>query len=74
MQCLYCKGKMKPGETTYNISRHGYHFVLDNAPAWICQQCGETYFEEKEVDAIQNLIKDLDKKTEKIRDLHLQPV
>jgi len=30
--------------------------TLDAVPAWVCGQCGEAYFEEKEVDAIQKLI------------------
>jgi hypothetical protein len=30
--------------------------MLDAVPAWVCTQCGEPYFEEKEVDAIQELV------------------
>jgi hypothetical protein len=30
----------------------------------VCQQCGETYFEEKEVDAIQDLITSVEQKTQ----------
>ena len=33
--------------------------MLDSVFAWVCEQCGEVYFEEKEVDAIQDLIKSL---------------
>jgi len=38
--------------------------MLDSVPAWICQQCGEPYFEEKEVDAIQELIRSVEEKAE----------
>jgi hypothetical protein len=38
--------------------------VLDSVPAWVCQQCGETYFEEKEVDAIQDLIRSIEEKAQ----------
>jgi hypothetical protein len=32
--------------------------------SWVCEQCGEVYFEEKEVDAIQDLIKSLEQKAQ----------
>jgi len=38
--------------------------VLDAVPAWICKQCGEAYFEEKEVDAIQELVRSLEQKAQ----------
>jgi YgiT-type zinc finger domain-containing protein len=53
---------MVRGKTNYTLSRSGYHLLIDEVPAWICQQCGEVYFEEEEVDAIQDLIKTLDSK------------
>jgi len=36
--------------------------MLDDVPAWVCEQCGEAYLEEKEVDAIQDLIKSVESK------------
>jgi len=53
---------MVKGKTNYALSRRGYHLLIDEVPAWICQQCGEVYFEVGEVDAIQDLIKTLDSK------------
>jgi len=53
---------MVRGKTNYALSRNGYHLLIDEVPAWICQQCGEVYFEGEEVDAIQDLIKTLDLK------------
>jgi hypothetical protein len=38
------------------VDRKGCHLLLDAVPAWVCAQCGEPYFEEKEVDAIQELV------------------
>ena len=46
--------------------RDGYHLVLDTVPAWVCGQCGEAYFDEREVDAIQQAIRDLDDHTRKL--------
>jgi len=56
---------MVRSKTNYALSKNGYHLLIDEVPAWICQQCGEVYFEGKEVDAIQDLVKTLDTKIAK---------
>lgn len=66
MECLHCKGKMERGIAPFHIDRKGYHLTFDAIPAWICTQCGEAYFEENEVEAIQNVLKTLDEKTERM--------
>jgi uncharacterized protein with PIN domain len=38
--------------------------MLDAVPAWVCEQCGEAYFEEKEVDTIQDLVRSIEAKAE----------
>jgi YgiT-type zinc finger domain-containing protein len=47
---------MKKGTAPLHIDRKGCHLTLDNVPAWICSQCGEAYFEENEVNAVQRVI------------------
>ena len=64
MKCIHCRGEMKKGTTLFHVDRKGCHLTLDAVPAWVCEQCGETYFEEKEVDAIQDLVKSLERKAE----------
>lgn len=53
---------MKRGSAPFHIDRKGCHLTLDNVPAWVCEQCGEVYFEEKGVDAVQDLIKLIEQK------------
>ena len=67
MKCLYCKGSMTKGTAPFHIDRRGCHVTLDNVPAWICGQCGEPYFEENEVKAIQELISSVDEKSQAIQ-------
>jgi YgiT-type zinc finger domain-containing protein len=55
---------MKRGTTPFHVDRKGCHLILDEVPAWICGQCGETYFEEREVDAIQDLAESVQQKAE----------
>ena len=66
MRCIHCRGKMRKGSVPFQIDRKGYHLLLDAVSAWVCTQCGEAYFEEAEVDAIQEAIRSLDKRTEKL--------
>ena len=66
MKCLHCRGEMKKGVTPFFIDREGCHLTLDKVPAWVCTQCGESYFEAAEVDAIQDLIQTIEKKTQAI--------
>ena len=63
MDCIHCHGQMKYSQAPFHVDRNGYHLVLDAVPAWVCDQCGEAYFEEREVDAIQSTIKVLDQQT-----------
>ena len=67
MNCIHCKGKMERKSAPFRIDRKGYHLTLDEIPAWVCSQCGEVYFEEAEVDAIQDVIRSLDKRTKRLQ-------
>lgn len=70
MRCIHCRGVMKKGTTPFHVDRKGCHLTLDAVPAWVCEQCGESYFEEKEVDTIQTLVTSLE---EKVHALALAP-
>jgi hypothetical protein len=50
-----------------HIDHKSCHLTLDAVPAWVCGQCGEEYFEEKEVDAIQELLRSLEQKAAALR-------
>lgn len=71
MECLYCKGEMNKNKTTYSVNRKGYHLLIEDVPAFVCPQCGEPYFGEEEVDAIQHLIQDMDERTLAIQSMEL---
>ena len=66
MKCIHCQGKMERGTAPFHIDRKGYHLMFDSIRAWLCTQCGETYFEEPEVEAIQEVISALDHQAEKM--------
>ncbi len=66
MKCIHCRGEMNRSTAPFHIDRKGYHLTLDAVPAWVCSQCGEAYFEEAEVEAVQDVIRALDLQAEKV--------
>lgn len=66
MECTHCRGKMVRQKVPFQVDREGYHLTFESVPAWVCTQCGEPYFEAAEVDAIQDALKLLDERAEKI--------
>ena len=60
MSCVHCHGQMKQSSAPFHIDRNGYHLLFDTVPAWVCEQCGEAYFEEREINAMQRAIQGLD--------------
>ena len=63
---MHCQGTMKKNVAPFYIDRKGYHLTLDTVPAWLCNQCGEVYFDEHEVGAIQEIIQTLEDRTDKL--------
>ena len=57
---------MERGVAPFHIDRKGNHLAFDEVTAFICQQCGEVYFDEPQVDSIQNAIRAVDAQTELI--------
>lgn len=66
MKCMYCQGEMARGTAPFHIDRKDVHVSLDSVPAWVCTQCGEVYFEEAEVNAVQDIIRAVDEQTGKL--------
>lgn len=60
MRCPNCQGELKPGTTSYTVNRNGYHLIIDEVPAWVCEQCREPLFTEDAVRLVQQMIRNLD--------------
>lgn len=63
MKCVYCQGEMTKGAAPFHVDRNEYHVVWDRVPAWVCNQCGEAYFETEEVETLQSALEELDKRS-----------
>ncbi len=66
MECLYCKGVLVRKKVSYTATRQGYHLIIDDVPAWACEQCGEPLFDEGTVDAIQEMLREIGVRVEKL--------
>ena len=60
MNCVHCQGRMQRSKAPFHVDRNGYHLRFSAVPAWVCDQCGEAYFETREIEAVQSAIKGLD--------------
>jgi YgiT-type zinc finger domain-containing protein len=54
--CAVCGGELRHTTTTYTQEYEGQLIVVENVPAWVCDQCGETYFDPDVVERVQALI------------------
>jgi len=69
MKCLYCQGTLVRQQISYTANRQGYHLIIDDVPAWVCQQCGEPMFDEATVDLIQEMLHEVDTRLVKLTNL-----
>lgn len=60
MQCVQCHGQLTVGRTNYTVNRNGYHLIIDDVPAFVCEQCGEPLFAEEAVRLVQQMVRALD--------------
>ncbi len=69
MKCLKCTGEMERKSVAYTVDRKGYHLFLQDIPALVCERCGERFFEEHEVNAMQNMLMTFEHELDNIRKL-----
>lgn len=66
MKCIHCGGEMSRSVAPFHVDRNSYHLLLDSVPAWVCSQCGEAYFDESEVESIQQAIHAIDRQATRL--------
>jgi YgiT-type zinc finger domain-containing protein len=66
MTCLFCRGQLVQRQVSYTANRKGYHLIIDDVPAWVCEQCGEPVFDADTVDVIQGMLSEVDTRLEKL--------
>jgi YgiT-type zinc finger domain-containing protein len=55
-RCNVCEGRLNRQNVTYTQFYEGQFMIIEHVPAWVCEQCGEVYYDPEVVDRIQHLI------------------
>lgn len=61
MRCLRCQGPVHRGTAPVKVDRDGYKLAWEQVPAWVCNRCGMSYFEAKEVETVRKAVRALRK-------------
>jgi len=54
--CLYCKGQLEEKLVTRVQQFQGHWYLIENLPAFVCQQCGETFYSPETHDRVLDII------------------
>jgi YgiT-type zinc finger domain-containing protein len=57
-ECLYCKGTLEEKFVTRMQEYKGRWFLIENLPALVCRQCGETYFTPQSHQLVLRLVRE----------------
>lgn len=55
-ECLYCKGQLEKRLVTRVQEFEGHWYIIENLPALVCRQCGETFYTPEAHDRVLDLI------------------
>lgn len=54
--CMHCKGPLEERIVTRIQEYEGRWYIIENLPALVCAQCGETYYTPEAHDRVIDLI------------------
>ena len=55
-ECRFCKGQLEERLVTRVQEYKGNWYIIENLPALVCRQCGETYYTPPAHDRVIDLI------------------
>jgi YgiT-type zinc finger domain-containing protein len=55
-ECRICKGQLEERRVTRVQEYKGNWYIIENLPALVCRQCGETYYTPQAHDRVIDLI------------------
>lgn len=55
-ECRICKGQLEERRVTRVQEYKGHWYIIENLPALVCNQCGETYYTPEAHDRVIDLI------------------
>ena len=61
MTCFMCKGIVQDGFSTFTADMSGCVIIIKNVPSGICNQCGETSYNDEVAKHLEQLIDNIAK-------------
>jgi len=61
MTCFMCKGSVQDGFSTFTTDMGGCVVVIKNVPSSICEQCGETTYNNEVAKQLEQIVKSITK-------------
>lgn len=55
-ECRICRGQLQERRVTRVQEYKGHWYIIENLPALVCNQCGETYYTPEAHDRVIDLI------------------
>ncbi len=55
-RCPFCKREAVFRELRLTEEKHGQLVVIEHVPAWVCEQCGEQYFDPGVADKVNRIL------------------
>ena len=59
MTCFMCKGSVRDGFSTFTTDMGGCVVVIKNVPSFICDQCGETSYNDEVAKQLEQIVKNI---------------
>lgn len=57
-ECLYCKGHLEEKLVSRVQEYKGRWFLIENLPALVCRQCGETFYTPQAHNLVLQMVRD----------------
>ncbi len=68
--CPLCGGQKMLGETTFTADLESCLIVVRKVPAKVCEQCGESWLEQKTAKKLEELVQEARKKEAEVEIVH----
>ena len=59
MTCFMCKGSVRDGFSTFTTDMAGCVVVIKNVPSFVCDQCGETSYNDEVAKRLEQIVKNI---------------
>ena len=59
MTCFMCKGTVRDGFSTFTTDMGGCVVVIKNVPSFVCDQCGETSYNNEVAQRLEQIVKNI---------------